>query len=221
MAEGQPTLFGTEIWKPLPEWEGFYEISSHGQIRSVDRTLPDGRRYRGKMLSPYSLPSGYRKVNLARDGKRFPKYMHRLVLETFHGPCPEGMETRHLNGDRSDNRVENLKWGTPTENNLDIVAHGRHNEARKTHCPQGHPLSTVNLVARKGRKCLSCSRAHALVWRRPEFLSHFPAVADVYYQCISKGEDTSVVVNDRIKEALPGVWVDRPARWSGRRKKSA
>ena len=52
------------------------------------------------------------------------RYVHRLVLEAFVGPCPEGQECRHLNGDPGDNRLENLVWGSPLENSLDMVKHG-------------------------------------------------------------------------------------------------
>ncbi|MDE2095631.1 MAG: HNH endonuclease [Patescibacteria group bacterium] len=86
----------------------------------------DGRnyRYRGKIL--VDRPSGkYRQVCLV-DGSGNKKYslVHRLVLEAFIGPCPPGMECRHLNGNRSDNRLENLCWGTRIENVEDKRKHG-------------------------------------------------------------------------------------------------
>lgn len=61
----------------------------------------------------------YLGVNLWRDGKVYPRKVHRLILETFVGPCPPGMQCRHLNGNASDNRLENLRWGTPKENTED------------------------------------------------------------------------------------------------------
>ena len=69
------------------------------------------------------------------------KYIHRLVLEAFVGPCPEGMETCHNNGVRTDNRLENLRWDTSSANNDDIVKHGRHWLASRSHCPRGTRLS--------------------------------------------------------------------------------
>lgn len=59
-----------------------------------------------------------------RDGTREKQYLHRLICEAAHGPCPKGMECRHLNGIRTDNRAENLAWGTPQENERDRIRHG-------------------------------------------------------------------------------------------------
>ncbi len=63
-------------------------------------------------------------MQLSHKGNRGWFYAHRLVLTAFRGPCPEGMVTRHLNGVRTDNRLVNLAWGTPCENEADKVRHG-------------------------------------------------------------------------------------------------
>jgi len=68
---------------------------------------------------------GHYQVSLWREGRWHMAYVHRLVLEAFVGPCPDGMECRHLNGNPSDNRLENLSWGTHKENGEDMVAHDR------------------------------------------------------------------------------------------------
>ena len=67
---------------------------------------------------------GYNDVDLYKDGKKKKKKVHRLVMEAFVGPCPDGMECRHLNGNSRDNRLENLKWGTKAENIEDTLRHG-------------------------------------------------------------------------------------------------
>lgn len=115
----------TEIWKPIPK-HPFYEASSFGRIQSLDREVAHKikgftQRRKGKILSPNTLPKGYRTVML--EGQR-RRCVHLLVLEAFIGPCPEGMECAHEDGNPGNNRVENLSWKTPTANAQDKKKHG-------------------------------------------------------------------------------------------------
>jgi hypothetical protein len=73
---------------------------------------------------------GYLRVNLFIGGRVVSRDVHQLVLEAFVGSRPEGMVCRHLNGVPTDNRVENLAWGTYGENNADIVRHGHQHDCR-------------------------------------------------------------------------------------------
>jgi len=77
-----------------------------------------------RALKAHSNGQGYFQVVLYMDGKRYTRKVHVLVLLAFEGPRPDGMEGRHLNGDRADNRIENLAYGTPKENCADRVIHG-------------------------------------------------------------------------------------------------
>lgn len=79
-----------------------------------------------KLLKPiFHHQTGYFMVMMTGlDKKQSNCYLHRLILEAFHGPCPEGMGCRHLNGIRTDNRLENLAWGTWKENSHDRYRHG-------------------------------------------------------------------------------------------------
>lgn len=142
-----------EEWRPIPGYEGRYEVSNLGRVRSFLK----GKN--GALLKPW-LRNGYPAVNLfAPSGDR--KFMvHRLVLEAFVGPPRGGHECRHLNGNPLDARLANLKWGTHAENMRDQVAHGTHHEARKTECPKGHPYDEENvlLTAQSRRECLECRR---------------------------------------------------------------
>jgi len=106
-------------FKQVINFPGYY-INKQGRLWSA----PKGRsNKKGKYLKPGTINEHFH-VGLQRDGKQFSRYIHRLVLETFIGPCPEGMECRHLNGNSRDNNLSNLQWGTHKENGLDIVRHG-------------------------------------------------------------------------------------------------
>lgn len=150
-------------WKPIPGWHGYYEASDTGLIRSIERTVRNSRGVRTikpRILRPSANGKDYRIVVLSREGKRHAYPVHRLVAETFLGPLPDGWHTCHVDGDNQNNAVANLRYQTPTENNLDVVRHGRHVNANKTHCPQGHPYDEANTMRERGggRKCLTCHR---------------------------------------------------------------
>jgi len=117
-----------EIWKPVVGWEGLYEVSNQGRVRSLDRTATynDGitRSFKGRVLSPGCV-QGYLQAHLGLGDRKEQRKVHQLVLEAFVGPCPDGCETRHLDGERSNNRLTNLCWGTKIENMADKRAHGR------------------------------------------------------------------------------------------------
>ena len=165
--------FQNEVWKPIPETHGIYEASSFGRVRSIDRleTQRNGRQYlrKGRILATHRNRNGYLQVSPRVDGKQFERMAHRLVLAAFTGEFPKNMQVCHINGNPQDNRIENLRWGTYSDNVYDRVRHGTHNQKSKTHCPQGHPLDVPNLtpsaIKRNARQCLACSRAHAQIAR--------------------------------------------------------
>lgn len=92
------------------------------------------------------------------DGSVISRYVHTLVLEAFVGPRPTGGVARHLDDNGENNAVENLCWGTVSENNYDLVANGKHANANKTHCPKGHPYA-VRWGETGGRRCKECEQA--------------------------------------------------------------
>lgn len=87
------------------------------------------------------------------DGKEY--MLHRVVLETFVGPPPPGSYGRHLNDDRSDNRLENLAWGTPQDNVNDMLRNRGHYKWTQETCKRGHPLEP-NPWAEGTRYCPVC-----------------------------------------------------------------
>lgn len=118
-----------EEWRPVVGYEGWYEVSSQGRVRSVARTVmfADGRarQYDGKQLSTY-LGNGYLRTTLKRNGKDFRAHVHTLVAEAFIGPRPEGQEVCHWDGDRANAELSNLRYGTRIENAADRIRHGTH-----------------------------------------------------------------------------------------------
>ena len=115
-------------WLPVVGWEGFYEVSYQGEIRSVDRriTHPDGfdRLRRGQLRKTDLRADGYRSVLLSRPGKQKRFQVHRLVAAAFIGPCPEDKCVMHLDGVRDHNHFKNLAYGTWKENSAMRLDHG-------------------------------------------------------------------------------------------------
>ena len=87
----------------------------------------------GHWLKPQLQNTGYYTIALFLDGLQHTCTIHRLVLEAYCGPCPEGMECRHLDGDRSNYKFENLRWGTRSENRQDQVRHGTSFQGEQNH----------------------------------------------------------------------------------------
>lgn len=119
-----------EEWRPVAGYEGYYEVSSLGRVRALDREKATPRglfRWPAKMLSPFADTNGYLYVNLGRGGKSAKKLaVHAIVLEAFVGPRPDGMQCLHGDGDRANPALSNLRWGTATENAADRRRHGTH-----------------------------------------------------------------------------------------------
>ena len=116
-----------EVWRPVVGHEDGYEVSNLGRVRSIGRlveTASGARKYKG-VIRKQSLGShGYMVVSLSRVGRVVVECVHRLVLEAFVGPCPEGMEACHGPEGAFDNSVGNLRWDTRLENLRDQDRHG-------------------------------------------------------------------------------------------------
>lgn len=118
-----------EIWKPISGYEGRYEVSSHGGVRSLPRVekRSDGRLFKhpGGLLKPsLAKQSGHLRVNLRRDGQSKTAWVHQLVALAFLGDRPLGCEVRHWDGNPANNQKDNLRWGTRSENIEDRRRHG-------------------------------------------------------------------------------------------------
>jgi hypothetical protein len=142
----------------------------------------------GRSLKPHRNPRGYLYVNFSRPGFRQTFQVHVLVMLTFAGSCPEGMQVRHLDGDPGNNKWApgstedavraaggNLVYGTPKKNAEDRDhRHGTNHELNRTHCPQGHPYDEENtyITPNGWRQCRIC-RAYQLAKRDGKLLSSY------------------------------------------------
>lgn len=163
-----------EEWRPIPGYEGCYEVSSIGRVRSLPRwrSVGSGRRLcppEIRLLKPYQDRNGYLRVGLSGPQTSRSTPIHRLVLSAFVGPCPPGMQACHRNDIPDDNRIENLRWDTASANTFDKIANGNHYQSAQTHCKHGHEFTPENtmLHARgRGRRCRACMHAQSKArWR--------------------------------------------------------
>lgn len=183
-----------EMWKPVVGYEGLYEVSDLGNVRSVDRTVWHSRGFemtlKGKPLAQ-NPRGGYLRACLTKDGKHKTISVHKLVLEAFVGKRPDGQDICHNNGNRTDNRLTNLRYDTKSGNAKDMVKHGTHNFGRREVCPRGHLLKQPNLMKSQtmvgSRSCWACNRTHKYVSRHPELKNKFQEISDIYYEKIIEG----------------------------------
>lgn len=111
----------TETWKPIPGYPG-YDVSNQGRVRSYKKQFPGRAGNWGiadkpqRILKPQPMTSGYEFVHLCYSGKITPHSIHSLVLLVFVGPCPKEHGINHIDGCKTNNRLDNLEYATPSEN---------------------------------------------------------------------------------------------------------
>lgn len=118
-----------EIWKDVVGYEGMYMVSSLGRMKSNERTIQ--RKKVGNYVQKEAFISGteyhgYIKTSLRKDGLKKDRFIHCLVAEAFLGVKPKGMEVCHSDGNRKNNKIENLRYGTRSDNVRDAIKHGNH-----------------------------------------------------------------------------------------------
>lgn len=148
-----------ERWASVVDYEDRYEISDQGRVRSLSNKGRSGHLLR---LSVGGEQEHYRVRLYKGDGGK-THLVHRLVAAAFIGPCPPGMEVRHLDGDYLHNASTNLAYGTHARNMQDMLGHGRGWIAR-THCKNGHKWTPANTAYNSSRGtprrvCKACRRA--------------------------------------------------------------
>ena len=117
-----------QVWKPVFQYEGYYEVSDHGNVRGVDRAiqLPDEkiRKVKGRLIAPKRNADGYLFVSLSRNGVTNTRYIHRMVAVAFIPNPWQLPEANHLDGDKTNNVPANLQWVTHQDNVIHAYAYG-------------------------------------------------------------------------------------------------
>lgn len=132
MSKPKIILFDIEQWSDIEGYEGFYQISNIGNVRSLDRIVTQQNRWgqtlrytkRGKRLSPGSSPNGYVIVGLSKNHVKKYHSVHRLVATAFIPNTDNKPQINHINGVKADNRTENLEWCDASENQIHAYAKG-------------------------------------------------------------------------------------------------
>lgn len=205
-------------WKSVPGYEGIYEASDRGQVRSLDRivVMRNGRRRPtpGVTLRPEKrggrIGREYLSVLLSKNGRVAQASVHVVVLSAFNPqPSPE-LIVCHDNGNPTDNRLSNLYWGTRQDNGEDMKRHGTDWHANKTHCPYDHAYDGPNLYRTynrvKGGKnpsrgCKACIRARGKISyerRAGRPAPNLQVLSDKYYAEIMAGYTPPAIPSPRI-----------------------
>lgn len=146
-----------EVWKDVVGYDGRYQVSNKGNVRSVARKDSIGRKCGGRVLRPGYDKDGYRQVSLCKDGKPKTKKIHRLVTEIFI-PNPNGFsEVNHKDEIKTNNYVENLEWCTRKYNvnygtAIERVTQTQSKKVRAINVKTGEVLTftSINEAGRKG-----------------------------------------------------------------------
>jgi hypothetical protein len=154
----------SEQWRDIPGYDGLYQVSDAGNVRSWTKIK------QGSLMTPNPVRGGHLMVRLTTaEGVSTQRSVHSLVAEVFIGPRLQGHVVRHKDDNPANNNIENLSYGTLSDNQRDAVNNGRNFQASKTHCKNGHLLLGDNLYERpdgSGRSCRTCRTDAAKRYRQ-------------------------------------------------------
>lgn len=156
-----------EKWKPIKNFEGLYEVSDKGNVRSLDRTVlkSDGRkqRFKGKTLVPAKNNGGYLHVDLRNCGKRKIARVNRLVADAFIDNKYNKPQVNHIDGDKTNNHVNNLEWCTSSENVKHAVKTGLFDKQMVSIEVLGKVYKSKNEACRTLGKSITYINKHGIV----------------------------------------------------------
>lgn len=155
-----------ERWRDVSGYVGFYRVSDCGRVKSLTRIIIKKNRWGS--VSPFRIKSrilkqvpsgGYLIVSLHdENGIQVTQSIHTLILQTFVGPCPDGMECRHFpDRDATNNRLSNIQWGTYSENTQDKIVHGTQYSGDRCHFAKltEAKVRRIRILHRSGQKTIS------------------------------------------------------------------
>ena len=147
-----------ELWKPISGYEGIYEVSSLGRVRSLDRVVVDYRGIEksvgGKILKPGVTNKGYYIVSLNSVDKRHTLTVHRLVANAFVPNLDNKPQVNHINGIKTDNRICNLEWLTNEENMKHAINNGLANKGGRK---KGSQNKKITICSKKSNNVVPMS----------------------------------------------------------------
>lgn len=121
-----------EVWKDISGFEGLYQVSTHGRVKRLSKLvhnnglLNKAKEYysKEKILTPSNISKGYKGVTLTKNGKRYPKKVHRLVAETFIPNTNNYEQVNHIDCDKRNNHISNLEWVNQYQNMQHALKNG-------------------------------------------------------------------------------------------------
>lgn len=145
----------TEEWRPVVGYDGSYEVSSMGNIRSLDRLNGRGSWIKGRLMKPAMNQKGYMRVGLSFKGKQTYYSVHRLVAQAFVTNPDDKPQVNHINENKTDNRVSNLEWVTNREN----AVHGTKIQRTTANIDYAKKVANTDyaLIARKLAKAVTAT----------------------------------------------------------------
>lgn len=155
-----------EVWKDVTEYKGIYQVSDAGNVRSLDRVSSDGRRIKGRLLTPVGNGYGYYTIQLTNKGISKRYYIHRLVYEAFIGDILNGNDINHIDHNKGNNKPKNLESVTHQDNLKDqaIYANGVYKDSHGYEGINRCPICG-NRISYGSKLCKVCADANRVSYR--------------------------------------------------------